>query len=179
MSNLHDRVARVLGWSSSDVQSLSMQSLRDLVRPVDPDLTRELDLVIQSGAYIRGEPASARDDSDVTAEVLRDSSYGPGELVQLVAKAKPAKNVEATPTLAAALSRFRTQNDRTMGYISKPLAYSRAMPRGKRDHADLIRLIKGGYVHVRKMMESPPDGSTARREAPYGLGYYELHLDGE
>ena len=56
VSDLHDRIAKTLGWSTRDVQSLSMQSLRDLVRPIDPDLAREMDLVIQSGAYIIGEP---------------------------------------------------------------------------------------------------------------------------
>lgn len=56
MSDLHDRVAKALGWSTKDVQSVSMQSLRDLVRPVDPDLARELGYAIQSGAYIQGAP---------------------------------------------------------------------------------------------------------------------------
>lgn len=60
MSDLHDRIAKALGWSAADVRSLSMQSLRDLVRPVDPALARELDYVIQSGAYIRGPRASRR-----------------------------------------------------------------------------------------------------------------------
>jgi hypothetical protein len=67
MSDLHDRIAKVLGWSMRDVQSLSMQSLRDLVRPVDPDLARELDLMIQSGGYIRGEPATPRPSKAATA----------------------------------------------------------------------------------------------------------------
>ena len=57
MSNLHDRAAKALGWSTRDVQSLSMQSLRDLVRPVDPNLAQELSYAIQSGAYVRGTPA--------------------------------------------------------------------------------------------------------------------------
>ena len=60
MSDLHDRIAKVLGWSTRDAQSLSMQSLRDLVRPVDADLARELDYVIQSGAYVRGAPAPTK-----------------------------------------------------------------------------------------------------------------------
>lgn len=60
MSDLHDRIAKAIGWSMKDVQSLSMQSLRDLVRPVDPDLAREMDYAIQSGAYVHGEPASGR-----------------------------------------------------------------------------------------------------------------------
>ena len=58
MSDLHDRVASALGWTPTEARSLSMQSLRDLVRPVNPDLANELSLAIQSGAYI-GEPARA------------------------------------------------------------------------------------------------------------------------
>ena len=57
MSDLHERAARALGWSVRDAQSLSMQSLRDLVRPVDPGLAREMDYVIQSGTYVRGSRA--------------------------------------------------------------------------------------------------------------------------
>jgi len=57
---LHDRIARALGWNVRDAQSLSMQSLRELVRPVDPALAREMDYMIQSGAYIRGEPLKLR-----------------------------------------------------------------------------------------------------------------------
>ncbi len=58
VSDLHDRIAKVLGWSTRDAQSLSMASLRELVRPVDPNLARELDYVIQSGEYVRGVPGS-------------------------------------------------------------------------------------------------------------------------
>lgn len=57
MSDLHDRIAKALGWSTRDVQSLSMQSLRDLVRPVDPQLAQEMSYVIQSGRYIQGPSA--------------------------------------------------------------------------------------------------------------------------
>jgi len=60
VSALHDRIAKALGWGAADVQSLSMQSLRDLVRPVDPELAKEMSLAIQSGAYARGEPARKR-----------------------------------------------------------------------------------------------------------------------
>lgn len=56
MSDLHERAAKILGWSAKDARSISMQGLRELVRPVDPDLAREMDYMIQSGAYIRGEP---------------------------------------------------------------------------------------------------------------------------
>jgi hypothetical protein len=53
VSELHDRIAKILGWRPVDVQSLSMQSLRDLVRPVDPQLAQEISYAIQSGAYVR------------------------------------------------------------------------------------------------------------------------------
>jgi hypothetical protein len=58
--DLHERVAKALGWSVEDTQSMSMQALRDLVRPVDKDLAREMDYMIQSGAYVRGEPPRGR-----------------------------------------------------------------------------------------------------------------------
>ena len=56
MSDLYDRAARALGWVPTDVHTISMQSLRDLVQPVDPDLAQEISLAIQSGAYIYDEP---------------------------------------------------------------------------------------------------------------------------
>lgn len=55
-SDLHDRIAKALGWSVKDTQSMSMQSLRDLVRPVNPSLAQEMDYMIRSGAYGYGEP---------------------------------------------------------------------------------------------------------------------------
>jgi len=73
-----------------------------------------------------------------------------------VATARPAKDVAGTPSLAAALSSLGSRHDRSMGFISKPLAYSRAMPHGKREHANLIRLIKGGYVRVCEVATAPP-----------------------
>lgn len=60
MDNLHERVAKALGWRVKDAQSMPMQALRELVRPVDPSLARELDYLIQSGAYIRGEPLARK-----------------------------------------------------------------------------------------------------------------------
>jgi hypothetical protein len=116
---------------------------------------------------------------EVTAELLRDASYGPGEHAARVAAAKPATNLQGSPTLATALEQLRRQPDRTMGFISKALAYSKAMPSSKRDHANLIRLIKGGFVKARKVNGPPPEGSTARRDSPYGDRYYELYLADE
>ena len=120
-------------------------------------------------------PAGAR--GDVTAELLRDASFGPGDDVKLVATAKAAKSVAATPSLAATLANLRARSDRTMGFISKALAYSKAVREGgKREHANLIRLIKGGYVRVCEMRGAPPSGSVAHRDSPYGDRYYVLHI---
>lgn len=49
---LHDRIAKALGWPLSDVRSMSLHSLRDLVRPVDPALASDISRVIASGGYI-------------------------------------------------------------------------------------------------------------------------------
>ncbi len=115
--------------------------------------------------------------TDVTQHLLQDSSQGPGEQPRLVASAKPATDVSRTPTLAAALQKLRATPDRTIGFISKPLAYGRLFRYlGKRDHANLIRLIKGGYAHVCEVKGPPPEGSNARVDSPYGDRYYVLHL---
>lgn len=53
--SLHERIARALGWTVKDAQSLSMAALRDLVRPVDPCLAEDISDHIQSGRYILGE----------------------------------------------------------------------------------------------------------------------------
>jgi len=60
MNTLHARIAKALGWTEAETQSFSFQSLRDLVRPVSPKLTAELDEAIQSGSYIVGKPLRAR-----------------------------------------------------------------------------------------------------------------------
>jgi hypothetical protein len=184
MSDLHDRVAHALGWTPAETRSVSMQSLRDLVRPVDPDLAQEISHVIQSGAYVSGTPAAktssaARKPDALTAVMLRDASVGPGDLPRLVATAKPARDVAKTPTLATTLANLRAKSDRSVGFVSKALAYSRAMPHSKREHANLIRLIKGGYVRVGEVAGPPPEGSSARRDAPYGDRYYELIVTDE
>ena len=113
---------------------------------------------------------------DVTARLLSESAEGPGELPRLVATARPAKNVTETPTLAATLSNLSSRYDRSMGFISKPLAYSHAVRGSKREHANLIRLIKGGYVHVCEVNAAPPLNSIAHRDSPYGDRYYVLHV---
>jgi hypothetical protein len=51
---IHERAARVLGWSLKDVRSHSMPSLREVVRGTgsDPQLVRAMDLWIRSGQGI-------------------------------------------------------------------------------------------------------------------------------
>ena len=49
---LQKAAAKVLGWSLEGVRSTSLQSLRDLVRPLDPDLSDALSLAIRTGEYV-------------------------------------------------------------------------------------------------------------------------------
>lgn len=51
---LHERIAAALGWTLHDAQSFSLQTLREVVRPVSPKLAAELDEAIRSGRYITG-----------------------------------------------------------------------------------------------------------------------------
>ena len=136
---------------------------------IEEDITR---IVASSNPRQASTPRTR----DVTASLLRESAEGPGELPRLVAKARPAKNIAETPTLAATLSNLSSRHDRSMGFVSKPLAYSSAMRVSKREHANLIRLIKGGYVHVCEVDAAPPSGSVASRDAPYGDRHYVLHV---
>lgn len=46
---LHERVARVLGWTAREAQSFSLPALRDLVRPVSPKLAWEITCAMQEG----------------------------------------------------------------------------------------------------------------------------------
>ena len=53
---LHDRIAKALNWPVTDVQTLSFQSLRELVKSTHPKLAHEITQEIRSGRYIVGEP---------------------------------------------------------------------------------------------------------------------------
>lgn len=46
----------------------------------------------------------------------------------------------------------------------------------KRDHTNLIRLIKGGHVRVCEVPGPPPAGTVAHRETPDAYRYYVLHV---
>jgi hypothetical protein len=52
--SLHARIAAALGWTEADVKSMSLASLREVVRPVSAKLAAELDGVIRSGAHVVG-----------------------------------------------------------------------------------------------------------------------------
>src|SRR5258708_71182 len=52
--DLRARIARALGWTEQEASSFSLQSLREMVRPVDPGLVREIDDEIRSGRYVYG-----------------------------------------------------------------------------------------------------------------------------
>lgn len=109
---------------------------------------------------------------DVTQQLIEKSSStsNPGAKAALFRRAAPAKKL--TPSLAKTLASWERKPDRTMGFTSNPLIYSGAMPRGAREHANTIRLIKGGHLRVCEVLEPPPVGSTAKRDSPYGDRYY-------
>lgn len=49
---LKARIAAALGWTERDVNGFSLQTLRDLVRPVSPKLAEACTEAIRSGSYI-------------------------------------------------------------------------------------------------------------------------------
>ena len=57
--SLHDRIAAALGWSARDVRSLSLHSLREMVRD-RPKLVAEIDQAIRGGGYIVARDAGSR-----------------------------------------------------------------------------------------------------------------------
>ena len=52
MDRLKERIAEALGWTVGEVNSFSLQTLREVVRPVAPKLAHELDVAVRSQAYI-------------------------------------------------------------------------------------------------------------------------------
>lgn len=57
---IHARAAKALGWTIEETQSMSFQSLREVVRKHDPALANEITRQIQSGEYIKGERRRTR-----------------------------------------------------------------------------------------------------------------------
>jgi hypothetical protein len=131
----------------------------------------EIDEAIHRSEVLRRySPTRPQGALDVTSEVLAESSQGPGEHVLRVAKAKPARDL--TPTTFQALIDWLRRDDKTIGFISKPLAYSRALPSSKSEHSNIIRVIRGRHLRVYRVNGSPPIGSRAHRDSPYGDRYY-------
>ena len=50
---LHTRIAAVLGWTVAETQSMSMASLRELVRPVSAKLAHEITEHIRTGVVVK------------------------------------------------------------------------------------------------------------------------------
>jgi hypothetical protein len=50
--NLYERIAKALGWTIEQAQSFSLPALRDLVRPVSPELAYEISASMQHGSHV-------------------------------------------------------------------------------------------------------------------------------
>lgn len=113
---------------------------------------------------------------DATDYVVKDASYGPGDQVKRVATTKGAKVIsDGMRKVLAEIEDPRSDN--SQGRWSRMLAYVKHVGRNDRsisktDHANLIRLIKGGHVSVCKVSGLPPPGSRAARETPHTHDYY-------
>ncbi len=109
---------------------------------------------------------------DVTGELIKNT-HGPGDNVRRVLDTRFQDRL--SPTLHAFLEKWRTPSDKTVGWISNPLAYARAITGSKPSyHASMIRLIKSGVINVCEVAARPPPGSNAHRDAPYGDRFYFL-----
>ena len=51
---LRKEIAAALNWSEADINSVSLSSLRELVRPVSPDLAERILTCITKGDHIQG-----------------------------------------------------------------------------------------------------------------------------
>lgn len=110
---------------------------------------------------------------DLTEKLLREAEYAPGLAAARVRKAAPAKTL--TPSLQKSLETLQNEVDRSMGYISNALAYSHRF-RNAREHSNLIRLIKGGFVGVSLAEGPPPHGTIAHRDSRFSDRYYWLEI---
>jgi len=57
---LHERIAEKLGWSVAETKSMSLQTLRELVRPVSAKLAHEITYSIRTGAVVVHSPRRRR-----------------------------------------------------------------------------------------------------------------------
>lgn len=110
--------------------------------------------------------------TDVTGRLIHEA-YGPGENPKRVRDAKPA--FKLTPALVAFLEAWRRPSDKTVGFVSQPLAYARTITGSRKSyHTNMVRLIKGGNINICEVHAPPPEGSNAFRDARYGDRFYFL-----
>ena len=53
LNDLKDEIATALDWNRNDVNAFSLQSLRELVRPLLPRLVTQIDEAIARGSHIK------------------------------------------------------------------------------------------------------------------------------
>jgi hypothetical protein len=70
-ATVHERAAHALGWPVEAAQSMSLASLREAVRHVDPELADEMSSDIRSGRHITGK----RQGSGKRAAIKADMSW--------------------------------------------------------------------------------------------------------
>lgn len=68
--SLRRRIAQALGWSESGTRSMSLASLRDLVRPVDPALAEEIGERIRAGGHIRQPGGAQRSQAELWRQMF-------------------------------------------------------------------------------------------------------------
>jgi hypothetical protein len=49
---LHDRIAKALNWSIEETWGFSLAAMRELVRPIDPELAQDITLAVGGGSRV-------------------------------------------------------------------------------------------------------------------------------
>lgn len=110
---------------------------------------------------------------DVTERLVREAAYGPGDRPKRVRETKGA--VKLSPSLQTFYDSWKAPSDKTIGFISNALAYSRSVERGSAsNHKNMLRLIKGGHIRVCEVGATPPLGSNAAKDTPQSGRFYVL-----
>ncbi|MFA6031262.1 MAG: hypothetical protein WC969_15540, partial [Elusimicrobiota bacterium] len=133
MNTLHSRIAAALNWTAEDAQSLSLQALRELVRPVDAALADEISRTIESGEVLR-RPVSRCRCGRVLPEVAAGAT--PYEFCSEACKrALAPKPAKPTPRLVCAIARdIRKDWGVKINYAAQP--YLNAMLEAETIHDD-------------------------------------------
>jgi len=122
--DLHARIAAALGWPMRDVQSVSLQSLRDLVRPVSAKLADEISRVVQAGSHIGGRLVHTGVETSPTERQILDFML-----------------VDAEDIDRGTFSRTTTEEVATHFKIDPKVAYKRLNALAKRGVLDKTRDI--------------------------------------